>query len=329
MQHVLRPQPQHQGHAAHDQDDEHGGHQGACRDAPDRLPVGGLDALVEAALREALAHEGLDRFQRVERLAGEADGAGEGVLGVARGAADLASEDDQRHQHEGKGAGDHQGQLGADHRHDGQAGDEGDQVAQRDRHRGRDQGFDDLDIGGQARDHFTGADLQEETGIEAQDMGEDVLAQVGDDAFTQPRDEEIAQRRGHGHDDDDDAQQGEGIVEGRDIAGAETLVDQLPRHEGHRWHGRRRDQQEDQHEGEIDLLPQHIGHQPRQGPQVAALFAPPGLLLHLPRQFGAGRRSVFRRRVGVRLRRRIGHGSLYISCTVVGDHVRGATSRGK
>ncbi len=131
-QDILRPQPQNQKDAPHDQQDEQGGHQRTCRHAPDRFLVGRLDALVEPALGKALAHKGLHGFQRVHGLAGKADGAGEGILGVARRLADLTAEDDQGHDDEGKAAGDHQGQLGADDRHDGQPGDQGDQVAQRD-----------------------------------------------------------------------------------------------------------------------------------------------------------------------------------------------------
>ncbi len=160
-------------------------------------------------------------------------------------------------------------------------------------------------------------------------MREHVFAQVRDDALAQPRDEKIAQGRGQGHDKDKGAERGKGRIQSPRIGAAETLVDQPPHHESHGRHGGRRDRQENQHEGKIDLLPRHIGHEAGQRLQVPALFAAAGGLLDRAGQFGPGGRTVLGRSVGLRLRHRIGHMIPENTCVKLGDHVRAATSYGK
>ncbi len=77
-----------------------------------------LNPLVKALAGKGLAYKGLHGFQGVERFGREPDGAGEGVLRIARRLADLPAENDQRHQNKREDAKNHQGQLRANEAHD-------------------------------------------------------------------------------------------------------------------------------------------------------------------------------------------------------------------
>ena len=59
------------------------------------------------------------------------------------------------------------------------------EIAQHDRHRGADSRFDLGRVGGEPRDHLAGLRLVEERGREPRADGEDLAAQIGDDALAE------------------------------------------------------------------------------------------------------------------------------------------------
>ena len=177
----------------------------------------------EALALAALLVERLDDLHRAEHFAGDRADVGDAVLALGRYGADLAPEDDDRDDDERNAEQHHPGELGREEEQDDDAGDRHDDVAQRDRHGGADDLFDDRRVDGQPAGDLGRAVFLEVTGREAEQIAVHREADVGDDALAEPGDEVEARRGGDRH----DHHQDEEVLEPRrDVAAApEAAVD--------------------------------------------------------------------------------------------------------
>ena len=129
---------------------------------------------------------------------------------------------------------------GLRHHHHDAGADEQHKIAQRDRNRTADRGFDLRRVGGEPRDQFAGPGFVEERGRQRGDMREHVAAQIGDDALAERGDEVVAKRarqREHRADADHDQ---EIAVDQRETSRRETEIDHAAngdRHDQRRQRG--------------------------------------------------------------------------------------------
>ena len=208
-QHVARAEPQNPDHAGEGQKDREGGEDRPRLGGGAGGEIGALRRMGKPLAGDFFSAEGLHGPHRAEVFGGEGAGFGERVLRVARAGAHRAAGRHQR-QHDDRNGDQHQPRkfgAGIDHQADGP--EEHEQTAQGDRG-GRAEGRFDLGgVGGQAREQFPGLGRIVEGGVELGHMGENVAAQVGDDALAQRHDQEIARGRGHRqHADDGDQARG-------------------------------------------------------------------------------------------------------------------------
>ena len=156
------------------------------------------DRRPETGGRGALAPEGLNRLQRIQAFTRRPDGVGKAILRRGSQFAHPASEQEDRRDHKRKGQQHQPGQFRAYKYQQHQGTDQGQQVTRCHRDRRRHQALDDGDVGGQPRQHFAGAGLQEIGRVQRQDMGIGRLAQVGHDPLADLGDKEEPHGRGGG-----------------------------------------------------------------------------------------------------------------------------------
>ena len=182
---------------------------------------------------ERLVGEGLQNAHRADQFGGISRSIGKRILRKPRTSPHRPAESvkrqhddrDRRQHEEGKPrtTDDHH-HARADKQHD---------VAQRDRNRAADRGFDLRRIGGEPRDHLAGSCFVEESGRQRGYMGEHVAAQIGDDALAKRGDEVVAERaRQRQHPADADHDQ-EIIVDQRQAARGKAEIDHPPHRDRH------------------------------------------------------------------------------------------------
>ena len=139
-----------------DEDDDRGQH-GARAGRGARRLIGLLDLAAEAHVGKPLAGIGLHGADGADQFGSIGGGIGQRILGVARQPPHPAPERHQR-QHDQRNGEQHEAgkPRARDHHHRGRA-DEQHEIAQRDRDRGADGGFDLGGVGGQPRDQFAAA----------------------------------------------------------------------------------------------------------------------------------------------------------------------------
>ncbi len=159
---VQRTLPQHHRNRAEHQADHQRGHHRAERDAA----LGGgehiLDRVAEAAGLALFLPERLDDLHRAQHFGGESANIGDAILRSARETAHAAAEQDQRQQHQRYDDDHEPGELGAQHEQIGDAADQREDVAQRDRDGGADHLLDQRGIRGKPGGDLGRAILLEE-----------------------------------------------------------------------------------------------------------------------------------------------------------------------
>ena len=246
-----------------------GQHRARPRRAARRL-IGLLDLAAEARRRQPLAGIGLHGPDRADQLGGVGAGVRQRILRVARQPPHPAPERDQRN-HDQRDRQQHEaGQFRARDHHHGGGADEQHHVAQRDRHRGADRGFDLGGIGGQPRHQFARARGIEEGRRQRDQMREHVAPEIGDDALADRHDEVVARRAGRGEHRDDRDHDAEIAVDQRDAFGAEAEIDHAPDRDRHHQRGDRGDRQRDEGEHRAAAIARDVGRQRQQRAQLGA-----------------------------------------------------------
>ena len=205
----MRADPEDRDHAGEDDEDDDRGQDRARLRRDARRLIGLLDLVAEARIRQPLAGIGLHGPDRTDQLGRVGRGVGERILRAARQPPHPAPERDQR-DHDQRNREQHEaGEFRARHHHHRGGAEEQHQIAQRDRDRGADRGFDLGGVGGEPRDQFARARGIEEGRRQRDQMREHVAAQIGDDALADGHDEVVARGAGereHGDDRDHHAE---------------------------------------------------------------------------------------------------------------------------
>jgi hypothetical protein len=256
-QDALRAEPDNADHRAGRDEDDGAGQQGARERAAAGGAKGALGGIGKLLTETRLLAGGLHRLNVGERFLGQRGRAGKRVLGLARQPPDLATEQHQRQHNERDGEEHEAGQPEAGHQHHGDGADQHQRIAQRDRCRGAEHRLDLQRVGGEARHHLAGHGGVVEAGAERQQMGEDLVAQIGDGALAEPAYEIEtggARHRQHG---DDQEHDGEILIDKAGMGVGEAVIDDAPdRHRDDQ--GRRRcHNQRQQRQRQLPTVAEH------------------------------------------------------------------------
>ena len=228
LQHGGAGDPEHEAHAAEDQQDHDRGQQRAGADAPESRAERRLHVLAEALAAALLLAEGLHRADAAERLLQVAADIAHAVLRHARVAPHAPAEHDDGDHHRGHHQHHEAGERRARHHQHRARAEEEQQVAQRRRRLLADHGLQQGGVGGDAREQLAHlVDLEEgraQPHQAAEDRAPDVrhhpLAEPGDEV--EAREGAARQQRHHARHVD------QRLVEPRDLLAAEAVVDQDP-----------------------------------------------------------------------------------------------------
>ena len=185
--HIDRALPHDHGDRAEDQRDDHGGQAGAQRDAPLGRSECRFDRFAEARRFALFLAERLNDLHRDEHFGGSRADIGDAILaGAGHLLKPPPDEHDRQHDHRNAEQ-QHARELGGEREQIGDAADADDQVAQRDRHGGADDLFDDRGIRCHARCDFGWAVGLEKAGSEPQQIALHRQPDVGHHALAEPR----------------------------------------------------------------------------------------------------------------------------------------------
>ena len=284
---ALGPVPQQGGDRAEQQPDDDRGHDRAQADAALGGRKGRLDRAREARRFALFLPERLDDLHRAQLFGRRRADVGDAILARPRDILQAAAEQDDRHDDHRDAEQDAAGQLGRQGEQIGDAADPHHHVAQRHRHGGADDLFDDRGVRRHPRGDFGRAVFLEKAGGEAEQVALHRLADVGDGAFAQPADEIEAQRGGERQRQDDAVEQAEMR---RDVAAAgdKAAVDHFLELPGDRQRRERGDAERDRGDDQLQrvgagIMPDH--------PQAAELAAGFGGGFRWGKFGGAGHRS--------------------------------------
>ena len=242
-EHVVAAHPEDEGDGAEHQHQDDDDERGAVADAGERGGEAAFHERGEIAPVGVLVTVGLHDADLVDGLVDAVAQVGDAVLADAGEAPHAPSEQHDGHHHQRHAPQHQQGQLQVGGEQHGQPADQQQDVAQGDGEARADGVFDQRRVGGQARDHRTGAALLDIRGRQRQQVVEDAPAQVGGDALAEPRDiveAQVGGRREQG----DDAEHGhQRAIEPGRVAGGEAPVDHGAQALAHAEHRRRRDYQ--------------------------------------------------------------------------------------
>ena len=253
----------------HDEDDDQRQHRARPRRAARRL-IGLFDLAAEAAGRHPLAGIGLHGPDRADQFGGVRTGVRQRILRVARQPPHPAPERHQRN-HDQRNSQQHEaGQFRARDHHHGGGADEQHHVAQRDRYRRADRGFDLGGIGGQPRHQFARARGIEECGRQRDQMREHVAPDIGDDALADRHHEVVARRACRSQHRDNGDHDAEIAVDQGDAFGAEAEIDHAPDRDRHDQRGDRGNRQRDEGKHRASAVAGDIGRQCQERPQLGA-----------------------------------------------------------
>ncbi len=188
---------------------------------------------------------GLDGAHLVQRLVHVRADVADAILARPREPAHAAPEEDDRDDHHRDACEHEQRQLRAGDRQHRESAGQQQQVADRHRSTGADDGLQHRRIVDQPRDHVAGARHLVESGRQPEQMVEHRAAQIRGDALPDPGDEVEPDVRRAGHHDDDAEHQRQRAVEFARVAGAKAAVDDALQALPDCKHGGRRDDERD------------------------------------------------------------------------------------
>ena len=175
----------------------------------------------------AFLGEGLHGVHRVQRFLAMAGKITDPVLGLARQHAHLAPDHHDRHDHQRHHHQDQKRQLQIGDEQQHQATDQKEDIAQRLGQGRADDALHDGGVGGQPGQHLAGARHLEKAWGQANDVAVDVLSEIGDQSFAEPRHQKSAReggKRQNGHDQKSGFQR---MIQRFRFALAKSAVDQI------------------------------------------------------------------------------------------------------
>ena len=224
-QDVLRAKPQDADDAGEREEDGDDGEQRARARGAARRLVGVLHRAAEAPDGGGLRVERLHGPHRAEILRREGGGFRQRVLRAARTLAHRAARGDERQHDHGNGDQHEPRQLGARVDHHGDGAGEHENIAQQHRGRGAERRLHLRRVGGEAGHEFADAGLVVEIGVEVDEMGEHVAAQVRHHPLADRHDEVVAEAGRQGEDRHHQHHRAEIAVDGPHVVGGKAVVD--------------------------------------------------------------------------------------------------------